>query len=127
MYRLRATFRFAAAHSLPRHPGKCANVHGHTYKVEVFIVAETLNPDGMVIDFGEIKAAMAALDHVVDHTFLNDLKMFASMNQPTAEVMAHVFFNYFRKAFLEHLPRVDIEKVRVHEDLDETWAEYEGT
>ena len=31
---------FSAAHSLPRHPGKCKNLHGHTYKVEVVVEGE---------------------------------------------------------------------------------------
>jgi len=125
MYRLRTTFRFSAAHYLPSHSGKCANIHGHTYKVEVFVVANSLNKSGMVVDFGEIKAVIAELDHLVDHCSggLNELEMFKDM-EPTAENMAREFFYYFKKAF-NHLLTFRLDKVRVHEDPDETWAEYE--
>jgi len=47
--------RFAAAHRLRDHPGKCADLHGHNYTVEIFIRAPRLNDQGMVADFTLIK------------------------------------------------------------------------
>ncbi|WP_025690904.1 6-carboxytetrahydropterin synthase QueD [Paenibacillus zanthoxyli] len=69
-------FSFDAAHQLVGHKGKCANVHGHTYKLEVVLkgkpVAEKGRSDeGFVADFGDIKALVK--EHVVDkldHAFL---------------------------------------------------------
>ena len=43
-------FTFEAAHQLPWHPGKCRNLHGHGYRLEV-TVEGPVNDDGMVLDF----------------------------------------------------------------------------
>ena len=47
-------FTFDAAHKLDWHQGKCKNLHGHTYKLQVTVVGE-LNKNGIVIDFGDLK------------------------------------------------------------------------
>lgn len=69
-------FSFDAAHVLPNHKGKCSNVHGHTYRLEVSV--GVVRPpewgpesEGMVLDFGDLKAAVhqAFLDEW-DHSFL---------------------------------------------------------
>src|SRR5690606_22498239 len=61
MFAICKKFEFEAAHQLPFHDGKCKNLHGHTYKVEVEVVAELLQTDGaktgMVMDFGDLSAA----------------------------------------------------------------------
>lgn len=50
---------FDAAHQLPLHDGKCANLHGHTYRVEATfsgLIETGANPQqGMVVDFGVVK------------------------------------------------------------------------
>ncbi|AKG34963.1 6-carboxytetrahydropterin synthase QueD [Paenibacillus durus] len=69
-------FSFDAAHQLVGHKGKCANVHGHTYKLEVVlkgkpVAEEGRSDEGFVTDFGDIKALVK--EHVVDkldHAFL---------------------------------------------------------
>lgn len=76
-------FRFEASHQLPWHPGKCANLHGHSYVLDV-TVENDLTPDGIVIDFANLKAAVSK--HVLDdydHRHLNDL-----LPNPTAELIA---------------------------------------
>ncbi len=77
-------FSFDAAHFLPRHPGRCRNLHGHTYRLQVWCEGEIDAESGMVLDFQDIKDEVQTrvLD-VVDHTLLND-----RMENPTAEVIA---------------------------------------
>ena len=79
---------FDAAHSLPEHLGKCRNVHGHTYTVEVTIegTIDSGGPtDGMVMDFADLSSRVAELVvDPLDHRYLNDLFDFA----PTAEAVA---------------------------------------
>jgi 6-pyruvoyltetrahydropterin/6-carboxytetrahydropterin synthase len=71
------SFSFHAAHQLHNHDGQCARVHGHTYKLEVFVegvVNKTQGePDeGMVIDFSVIKHAYKELiEPLVEHQDLN--------------------------------------------------------
>jgi 6-pyruvoyltetrahydropterin/6-carboxytetrahydropterin synthase len=77
-------FEFQAAHHLPRHPGKCRNLHGHTYVLEVRCEGPVDAESGMVLDFADVKDVVTerVLD-VVDHTNLNDL-----LENPTAEHIA---------------------------------------
>ncbi|GGJ06335.1 6-carboxytetrahydropterin synthase QueD [Alicyclobacillus cellulosilyticus] len=69
-------FTFDAAHQLVGHQGKCANLHGHTYKLEVVAAGAPQGPDhpaeeGFVIDFGDLKQAVHALIlSRFDHAFL---------------------------------------------------------
>lgn len=74
-------FRFEAAHRLIRHDGKCQNLHGHSYKVEISVHAlevqpNTVGPDdfaelnpqaGMLMDFGVLKQWWKPLEELFDH------------------------------------------------------------
>ncbi len=73
---------FDAAHSLPGYQGKCANLHGHTYKVEV-VVEGPVGDNGFVMDFYDLKKILASALADLDHRCLNDL-----MKNPTAELIA---------------------------------------
>ena len=70
-------FTFEAAHRLPKHEGKCARLHGHSYKLEVTIGGtpkDTGSEEGMVMDFAELSRIVG--EEVIqpfDHQFLNDL------------------------------------------------------
>ncbi len=77
------TFTFEAAHRLRWHPGKCRNLHGHSYRLDV-TVSGPLNPNGVVVDFDDLRAIV---DRVVidpwDHSDLNQV-----IDNPTAELLA---------------------------------------
>jgi 6-pyruvoyltetrahydropterin/6-carboxytetrahydropterin synthase len=77
-------FEFQASHVLPRHPGKCRRLHGHTYFLEVWCEGEVDPETGMVLDFGDLRAEVEArVLSRVDHVHLNDL-----LENPTAENLA---------------------------------------
>lgn len=69
-------FSFDAAHQLIGHKGKCANVHGHTYRLEVVlkgrpVTEEGRSDEGFVADFGDIKALVKArIVDKLDHAFM---------------------------------------------------------
>lgn len=77
------SFTFEAAHQLPWHPGRCRNLHGHSYRLEVSVEG-SVDENGVVVDFDDLKAVVQreVLDHY-DHTMLNDL-----LDNPTAELIA---------------------------------------
>jgi 6-pyruvoyltetrahydropterin/6-carboxytetrahydropterin synthase len=81
-------FTFAAAHFLPSYPGKCANLHGHEWRVQVGYTGEINDETGMVADFSLIKHQVEKLMEQLDHKCLNDVhhKGFPAY-QPTAERM----------------------------------------
>jgi len=81
-------FRFEAAHSLPNHDGKCRNLHGHSYLLEVTvsgIAAKSGPKEGMIMDFGDLsKIVEAEIVSKWDHRFLNDLLPFATTSENLA-------------------------------------------
>ena len=82
---------FAASHIIHGHPGKCANLHGHNWKVEVTAVATEVNDIGIGIDFCDLKGALKQIIERLDHQHLNDVKPFDQMN-PTAENLAKYIY-----------------------------------
>ena len=75
---------FAAAHMLPNYKGKCANLHGHTWQIEVGISGEIHGITGMVVDFVQVKRLLEPIiDRHFDHHYLND-----TVANPTAENIA---------------------------------------
>jgi len=112
MYELRVFSSFAAAHQLRNYGGKCEQLHGHNWKVEAFVEAETLNPTGLAIDFHELKKALVEVLSKFDHQNLNELAMFEEEN-PSSENLARLIHNDLT-AFLSNF-NVRIGKVSVWE------------
>ena len=83
-------FRFEASHQLPHYSGKCARLHGHSYKLEVEVRANLgdADPSGVVVDFDVLKACVTeCVLEPYDHQHLNQFFV-----TPTAEHMvAHIF------------------------------------
>ncbi|WP_018946585.1 6-carboxytetrahydropterin synthase QueD [Thioalkalivibrio sp. AKL17] len=90
-YTLRVLTDFASAHTLRDYPGQCANMHGHNWKVEAEVEAETLDDTGMAVDFKVVKSAAREIAGQLDHRYLNDVPPFDTVN-PTAENIARWFF-----------------------------------
>ncbi|MCA9402628.1 MAG: 6-carboxytetrahydropterin synthase QueD [Candidatus Omnitrophica bacterium] len=84
----------ASAHFLRGYPGKCKDMHGHTWKVEVFLAANELNELGMVEDFAILKRKFKDYLAELDHKCLNDLAYFQAVN-PTAENIAKYIYEGF--------------------------------
>jgi len=88
MYKIKTEASFAAAHSLPNHPGKCKNLHGHRWRVIVEVEVDNYDPNtGMVIDFSNLKRIIRERTERLDHQHLNDL-LKATITNPTAENLA---------------------------------------
>lgn len=87
MFEVSVEYTFAAGHALRNYKGKCENVHGHNYRVQVTVEGEKLNEAGLLVDFADLKAAIRSLVDRLDHQFLNDLEPFNQVN-PSAENLA---------------------------------------
>ena len=74
MYILRTSAAFDSAHFLAGYDGRCANLHGHRWRIEVEAGQTELQPSGekrgMVVDFGDFKKAVRALADAYDHTLI---------------------------------------------------------
>lgn len=92
-------FTFASAHYLPDYNGKCKQLHGHTYVLEVSIIGE-VNPDtGMVMDFHQLDYTVKSkVLEYLDHKCLNDV-----IKNPTAENVALWIMNELCKHVKEKI------------------------
>ena len=76
MYYLTKNFRFEAAHALVGYDGKCRNIHGHSYELQVTVKGLPINDEnnpknGMVIDFHELKGIVnEEIVNRLDHSFI---------------------------------------------------------
>ena len=90
-------FTFDSAHKLPNVPDghKCKNLHGHTYKLTVYLEGEIDEKLGWVMDFNELKQVMKPLLNRMDHHYLNDLP---GLENPTSEVLVRWIWNQVQPA-----------------------------
>ncbi len=91
MYEVRVTSKFSSAHNLRNYKGRCENLHGHTWKVEVCLRGKELNSDGFLCDFTEIKKELNSCLDRYDHGYINEITPFDKVN-PTAENLAYTIF-----------------------------------
>lgn len=113
MYYLKSEESFDSAHFLANYEGKCKNIHGHRWRVQVEIMEDSLHTrnhlDGMVVDFKtvkrDLKKVVEGLDHalIIEKGSLKPLTLTALRNEgfciveldfrPTAERFAKYFFD----------------------------------
>ncbi len=139
MYKLKTSASFDSAHFLAGYQGKCSNLHGHTWKIEVVVAGETLQSTGakrgMILDFGDLKKEVRALADSYDHALIYEEKTLQSTTiealcaegfrligvpfRPTAENFAKCFYDTL---LAKGLP---VQQVMVYE-TPENGACYEG-
>ena len=120
MYELKVVSRFAAAHQLKMVAEKCENLHGHNWRVELYIAGKELNKAGVLMDFGEIKIHLNEIIDSLDHKFLNELDFFDNGN-PSSENIARYIAETLQSKIL--VPGVRISRVGVWES-DDSYATY---
>lgn len=87
MYSLRVEGVFSSAHNLRGYKGKCEELHGHNWRVQINIKSDRLDEIGMVLDFKLLKNKLSACLEQMDHKYLNKLPYFKKVN-PTSENIA---------------------------------------
>ena len=96
MYELSIEVGFAAAHQLRGYKGKCENMHGHNWRVQISVLAERLNEIDIAIDFHDLKKMAQEVIAPLDHAFLNDVFPFTEKN-PSSENIAKWIFDSMKK------------------------------
>lgn len=99
-------FIFDSAHFLSNVPEghKCKNMHGHTYKLTVFIEGKIIEPEGWVIDFADLKKHIKPIIDQLDHHCLNDLN---GLENPTSENLSVWLWNRI-KPLIPGLNRIEL-------------------
>jgi 6-pyruvoyltetrahydropterin/6-carboxytetrahydropterin synthase len=112
MYEIQVKANFAGAHHLRNYRGKCENVHGHNWIVEIFIACKNLNKIGLGMDFVEVKKKLSKVIEKLDHKDLNEIPFFKKKN-PSAENIA--YFIYWELKNKINSPKIKLSKVFVKE------------
>lgn len=117
MYKLKTKSSFDSAHFLAGYNGKCKNIHGHRWTVEVETGDECLSDSkqnrGMVVDFSELKDDLKAITKELDHCLIiekgslksktmealieEDFRIVELPFRPTAENLSKYFFDEMKK------------------------------
>ncbi|HEX7174688.1 MAG TPA: 6-carboxytetrahydropterin synthase QueD [Pyrinomonadaceae bacterium] len=104
---------FSSAHQLRGYRGKCENLHGHNYRVEIYARGSELNNIGLLVDFVELKEAADEIVAYLDHKNINELPPFDEELNPSAENLARFILE--RVAARVGDDRVQIHQVRCFE------------
>lgn len=74
MYTLKTSASFDSAHFLKGYEGKCSNIHGHRWTVELEVAGERLEESGqcrgMIVDFSTLKKDLKELVDNLDHSLI---------------------------------------------------------
>jgi 6-pyruvoyltetrahydropterin/6-carboxytetrahydropterin synthase len=112
MYEATIKKSFSAAHLLKEIGGKCEELHGHNFLVEVSVAAESLNSEGLLIDFRVVKQWTDEVLELLDHKYLNELEYFKNIN-PSSEQLAR--FLYDRIGEKSRQAKITLSRVTVWE------------
>lgn len=113
MYTLQTSASFDSAHFLKGYEGKCSNIHGHRWTVEVTVASEDVEEEGqirgMVVDFKTLKDDLNILVDELDHSLVieegslkektkealleEEFRIVELPFRPTAENLAEYFYD----------------------------------
>jgi len=129
-------FKWEMSHRLTFHKGPCKNIHGHSYKLVIYLTGE-LDVNGLILDFYDIEIIVSPFIEKLDHAFLCspddkktleflkevNYKYFLSENFTTCEQMTHFFLKNLAPEFKKYS---NIKKlgIRIYETSD-AYAEIE--
>ena len=92
MYEVTIKKTFSAAHTLKDIGGKCEELHGHNFTVEVSVASRELNEEGLLVDFRTLKGWTEEIIEELDHKSLNDIPYFEKTN-PSSENIARFIYD----------------------------------
>jgi len=110
MYELSVVGQISSAHYLLGYEGKCKELHGHNWKVEIVVINDNLDEIGMVADFNLLKSKLNEVLSELDHVCLNELEFFKKANPTTENISKYIFEKYKKE-----IEPVKVKKIRVWE------------
>jgi len=113
MFEVSVEQTFAAGHALRNYKGKCENVHGHNFRVQVVVEGDRLE-NGMLVDFLDVKEVMRGVIARLDHQFLNEIAPF-DLKNPSAENIAEYFCSEMVRGLANTPVPIRVREVKVWE------------
>ncbi|MHB8482342.1 MAG: 6-pyruvoyl trahydropterin synthase family protein [Nitrospiria bacterium] len=105
MFELMIEDSFSAAHMLRNIKGRKEKIHGHNWKIQLYILSKDLNPNGVSVEFGELKNELRGLIEPLDQSYINEVFPFTEIN-PTSENLSKWIYDTLSK-------RLDTEDLEV--------------
>ena len=122
IFKLKISTHFSSSHQLRNYNGKCENLHGHNFVVEVVVKGNELDKDvEYLIDFKILKKMLNEIIEPLDHVHLNNVPPFDKIN-PSSENLSKYIYKEMKKK-LEPYRNVEVEQVGVAENIG-SWAFY---
>ncbi|MHB1660537.1 MAG: 6-carboxytetrahydropterin synthase QueD [bacterium] len=115
MYDLKVISDFSSAHALRGYNGKCENIHGHNWQIELIVASDILNEIGLVIDFKLLKRYLNEMIEMLDHKFINETEFFKAVN-PSAENIAKFIYEGLEEKLISNKHAdIFVKRVNVYE------------
>ncbi len=106
MFEVKVETHFSSAHHLLNYKGKCENLHGHNWKVEVSARGENLDKSNILVDFKVLKKIVSETVDYLDHKDLNEIPEFQG-ESPSSEFIAKFIYKKIKEHLVE-ISRVDV-------------------
>jgi len=129
MFSIKIEAYFSSAHFLRGYRGKCENLHGQNWKIEVTVETEKTDKTGMILDFKDLKKALNKVLEKLDHKCLNNIPYFSATGgsasggkkvNPTSENIAQYIYNRLKSEV------ISLKLVTVWESHNSCASYYEG-
>ena len=106
MFEVKIETHFSGAHHLLNYKGACENMHGHNWKVEVYVVGNTLDNSNILVDFKVLKKEVNKIIDYLDHKDINELPEFKGIS-PSSEIIAKYVYEKIKEKF-KNVSRVSV-------------------
>ncbi|MGQ9897176.1 MAG: 6-carboxytetrahydropterin synthase QueD [Acidobacteriota bacterium] len=103
IYEVMVETQFSAAHALRHYRGQGESVHGHNWRIQVFVRGEKLDANHILVDFHAVREATEEVMRYLDHKHLNEIPPFdRELNPSTENIAAFVFHQVARRINTPH-------------------------
>lgn len=107
-WKLTITQDFSASHQLRNYGGKCENMHGHNFGVEVVVEGDRLDDRvEYLVDFKELKKRTKAVLEKLDHKHINEVPPFTEIN-PSSENLAMFIYHELKGHMPENVTLAEV-------------------
>lgn len=94
MFELMVESSFSGAHQLLKSKSPCENLHGHNWRVQLFVKSDKQDDEvGWVYDFKKLKETLKKELANYDHKFINEV----IDSSPTAENLAKIIYTNLKQ------------------------------
>lgn len=91
MFEVMVEESFASAHRLLNYEGVCENVHGHNWKVQVYVTGSELDEAGILIDYKLLYTSLKDILDTLDHVDINDLEPFKGLSPSSENIARYIY------------------------------------